>query len=408
MYITFSTRAIPAKVWPLCLWCIIENFRWIGFVLVGNHFRSERLKKHFVNKFGFAEIVSYIRQRKDADYASFDKNPRREESDEVAGVLFLLNTVGGDVESGLAIAEMIASLSKPTRSEIDEFRMYLSGDRGYSPRTISTYVSDLSAFSEYLQSVDVNLRWDDVDGDLVRRWVMERMKHHTAPQTVKRQLSTLRSFFKYRHRMGRGDGNPVRYVGNPKVENRLPTYVKESEMERLFEVEAFGDDFIGRRNRLLVLLLYTTGVRVSELMGLTLSSLDLEKGELKVTGKRNKQRIVPFGEELQKELKGYLEQRSQSVPVVGNHLFVRIDGRQVQYHEVRLVVRNALSMVTTLKKKSPHVLRHTFATAMLNNGAELEAVKELLGHESLAATEVYTHATFAELKKEYEQAHPRA
>lgn len=357
--------------------------------MVGNHFRSERLKKHFVNKFGFAEIVSYIRQRKDADYASFDKNPRREESNEVA---FLTNARRGT----------------RMRSEIDEFRMYLSGDRGYSPRTISTYVSDLSAFSEYLRSVDANLRWDDVDGDLVRRWVMERMKHHTAPQTVKRQLSTLRSFFKYRHRMGRGDANPVRYVGNPKVENRLPTYVKESEMERLFEVEAFGDDFIGRRNRLLVLLLYTTGVRVSELMGLTLSSLDLEKGELKVTGKRNKQRIVPFGEELKKELKDYLELRSQSVPAVGNHLFVRIDGRQMQYHEVRLVVRNALSMVTTLKKKSPHVLRHTFATAMLNNGAELEAVKELLGHESLAATEVYTHATFAELKKEYEQAHPRA
>ncbi len=294
------------------------------------------------------------------------------------------------------------------RGEIDEFLMYLSGDRGYSPRTVKTYAGDLLAFSEYLQSIDAELRWNNVDGDLVRRWVMERMKQRTTPQTVKRQLSTLRSFFKYRHRLGRGEGNPVRYVGNPKVEKRLPNYVKESEMERLFEVVAFSDDFCGYRDRLLVLFLYTTGVRVSELLGLTLSALDLEKSELKVTGKRNKQRIIPFGEELHREITEYLRRREQSVSIVSNRLFVRPDGAPMQYNEVRLVVRNALSAVTTMKKKSPHVLRHTFATAMLNNGAELEAVKELLGHESLAATEVYTHATFAELKKEYEQAHPRA
>lgn len=294
------------------------------------------------------------------------------------------------------------------KGEIDEFLMYLSGDRGYSPRTVKTYAGDLLAFSEYLQSIDAELRWDDVDGDLVRRWVMERMKQHTTPQTVKRQLSSLRSFFKYRHRVGRGDGNPVRYVGNPKVEKRLPDYVKESEMERLFDAVAFSDDFNGCRDRMLVLFLYTTGVRVSELLGLTLPALDLEKGELKVTGKRNKQRIIPFGDELRQEIAKYLNWREQSVPAISNRLFVRSDGAPMQYNEVRIVVRNALSAVTTMKKKSPHVLRHTFATAMLNNGAELEAVKELLGHESLAATEVYTHATFAELKKEYEQAHPRA
>lgn len=294
------------------------------------------------------------------------------------------------------------------KGEIDEFLMYLSGDRGYSPRTVKTYAGDLLAFSEYLQSIDAELRWDDVDGDLVRRWVMERMKQHTTPQTVKRQLSSLRSFFKYRHRVGRGDGNPVRYVGNPKVEKRLPDYVKESEMERLFDAVAFSDDFNGCRDRMLVLFLYTTGVRVSELLGLTLPALDLEKGELKVTGKRNKQRIIPFGDELRQEIAKYLSWREQNVPAISNRLFVRSDGAPMQYNEVRLVVRNALSAVTTMKKKSPHVLRHTFATAMLNNGAELEAVKELLGHESLAATEVYTHATFAELKKEYEQAHPRA
>lgn len=294
------------------------------------------------------------------------------------------------------------------KGEIDEFLMYLSGDRGYSPRTVKTYAGDLLAFSEYLQSIDAELRWDDVDGDLVRRWVMERMKQHTTPQTVKRQLSSLRSFFKYRHRVGRGDGNPVRYVGNPKVEKRLPDYVKESEMERLFDAVAFSDDFNGCRDRMLVLFLYTTGVRVSELLGLTLPALDLEKGELKVTGKRNKQRIIPFGDELRQEIAKYLSWREQNVPAISNRLFVRSDGAPMQYNEVRIVVRNALSAVTTMKKKSPHVLRHTFATAMLNNGAELEAVKELLGHESLAATEVYTHATFAELKKEYEQAHPRA
>lgn len=294
------------------------------------------------------------------------------------------------------------------KGEIDEFLMYLSGDRGYSPRTVKTYAGDLLAFSEYLQSIDAELRWDDVDGDLVRRWVMERMKQHTTPQTVKRQLSSLRSFFKYRHRVGRGDGNPVRYVGNPKVEKRLPDYVKESEMERLFDAVAFSDDFNGCRDRMLVLFLYTTGVRVSELLGLTLPALDLEKGELKVTGKRNKQRIIPFGDELRQEIAKYLNWREQNVPAISNRLFVRSDGAPMQYNEVRIVVRNALSAVTTMKKKSPHVLRHTFATAMLNNGAELEAVKELLGHESLAATEVYTHATFAELKKEYEQAHPRA
>lgn len=313
-----------------------------------------------------------------------------------------------DVRMKKVIAAELNRRTEQMRREIDEFLMYLSADRGYSPRTIRTYAGDLSAFSEFLQNVDSELRWDDVDGDLVRRWVMERMKHHTQPQTVKRQLSALRSFFKYRQRVGRGDGNPVRHVGNPKVEKRLPDYVKEPEMERLFDVVAFSDDFCGCRDRLLVLLLYSTGVRVSELQGLTVASLDLEKGELKVTGKRNKQRIIPFGEELRQELAAYIDKRNGSVPSVSDRLFVRADGKPMQYHEVRLVVRNALSAVTTLKKKSPHVLRHTFATAMLNNGAELEAVKELLGHESLAATEVYTHATFAELKKEYELAHPRA
>lgn len=179
-------------------------------------------------------------------------------------------------------------------------------------------------------------------------------------------------------------------------------------MDRLLDDVAFGDDFTGRRDRLLLLLLYTTGIRAAELTALTVESVSLRAGELKVTGKRRKQRVIPFGPELAAAMEGYLPLRAERAPDAGGPLFVAPDGRPLRYGQVRRVVRTYLSAVTSQEKKSPHVLRHTFATVMLNHGAELEAVRELLGHASLAATEIYTHTTFADLKREYEHAHPRA
>lgn len=291
----------------------------------------------------------------------------------------------------------------------ESFLEYLSYERRYSEYTVSAYGTDLSKFEEYLKGVDEDLDFTDVDADLVRGWVVSLMEQGYTSTSVNRKLSSLRSFYKYLLRKDVVSVDPMLKVVGPKKKRPLPVFVKETDMDRLLDDTDFGDGFSGARDRMILEVFYETGVRRSELIGLNDADVDFSARIIKVTGKRNKQRLIPFGEELKRDLQTYLSVRDENISErEDDAFFVRMDGRRLSPGMVYLLVKRNLAKVVTLKKKSPHVLRHSFATSMLNHNAELEAVKELLGHESLSTTEIYTHTTFEELKKVYEQAHPRA
>ena len=290
----------------------------------------------------------------------------------------------------------------------ESFLDYLRYERNYSDCTLVAYETDINEFEDYFKEQDETLSLDTVDADLVRGWAMEMMDKGYAASSVNRKLSTLRSFYRHLMREGKIQANPMLKVKGPKKKKPLPTFVKEADMDRLLDGEEFEDTFEGKRDRMILEVLYATGVRLAELLGMKVSDLDFCSGQVKVTGKRNKQRIIPFGEELKRDLEAYLEARNELVSEAEDALFVNSKGQPISRTTVSKIVKNNLSKVVTLKKKSPHVLRHSFATSMLNNGADLKSVKELLGHESLSTTQVYTHTTFEELKKNYEQAHPRA
>lgn len=289
-----------------------------------------------------------------------------------------------------------------------DFLRYLSAERGYSPRTLESYGAALRVFEAWFHNLDEELTWQTVDSDVVRNWTVSLMRSGLAPRSVQLKLSALRSFYRYLLRTGRVDKDPAHVVKSPKADKPLPAFVRQREMEHLFRDVDFGSDFAGVRDRLILLTFYCTGIRLAELVGLNTPDVDLSSAELRVTGKRNKQRIVPFGLELEEAIQHYLTVRTARFGGQPTPFFVDDQGGRIGRTYVQRTVKKYLSMVTLQKKRSPHVLRHTFATVMLNNGADLEAVKEILGHESLATTEIYTHTTFAELKKEYEHAHPRA
>ena len=234
------------------------------------------------------------------------------------------------------------------------------------------------------------------------------MDEGRAATSVNRKLSTLRYFYRFLLRRKEVVINPMLKVVGPKKKKPLPFFVREKDMDRLLDESLFEEGFEGCRDRLILEMFYATGMRLSELIGLNDADVDLSARLIKVTGKRNKQRLIPFGNELEEDLLIYIKVRNEALPEGTKAFFVRKNGMRMYPLQVYRLVRKSLSKVVTLKKRSPHVLRHTFATAMLNGKAEMRAVKELLGHESLVTTEVYTHTTFEELKKVYELAHPRA
>ena len=252
------------------------------------------------------------------------------------------------------------------------------------------------------------MEWKVVDADVIRRWIVCLMDDGYASTSVNRKLSSLRSFYKFLMRKGEVKVNPMARVLGPKKAKPLPSFVREAEMDRLLDETDFGEGFVACRNKVIIEVFYMTGVRLSELVGLKDQDVDFSSDRIKVTGKRNKQRYVPFGKELRQSLLGYIEMRDSSVPRLTDALFVSERGNRISKTVVGNLVRRSLSKVVSLKKRSPHVLRHSFATSMLNNRAELNVVKELLGHASLAATQIYTHTTFEELKEVYKLAHPRA
>ena len=291
---------------------------------------------------------------------------------------------------------------------IDSFLEYLRLERNYSERTIVSYETDLREFEEYFQEVDAGLDFKKIDADIVRRWMVHLMDEGRAATSVNRKLSTLRSFYRFLLRRKEVVINPMLKVVGPKKKKPLPFFVREKDMDRLLDESLFEEGFEGCRDRLILEMFYATGMRLSELIGLNDADVDLSARLIKVTGKRNKQRLIPFGDEMEEDLLIYIKVRNEALPEGTKAFFVRKNGVRMYPLQVYRLVRKSLSKVVTLKKRSPHVLRHTFATAMLNGKAEMRAVKELLGHESLVTTEVYTHTTFEELKKVYELAHPRA
>ena len=293
---------------------------------------------------------------------------------------------------------------------IDSFIGYLKAERNYSAHTLRAYGIDLRAFEEYLSAMNEPLSLLDVDADVVRMWISSLMDDGAAVTSVNRKLSSLRTFYSYLRSEGEIEENPVLELQGPKRSKHLPTFVREEDMNALLDGDAavFGEGYSACCNRTIILCFYETGIRLSELVELNLSDVDLAGGTLKVFGKRSRERIVPLTIELKEVLASYLEERAAVASVDEDALFVNIKGTRVSRSSVYRLVRKSLASVSTVKKKSPHVLRHTFATAMLNNEAELGAVKELLGHKRLATTEVYTHLTFEELKKFYKKAHPRA
>lgn len=295
---------------------------------------------------------------------------------------------------------------------IKDFIDYLQFERNYSRKTIEEYQADLEAFKRFYEAIDKDLTWAEMPADIIRQWVVEMMDNGNAATSVRRRLSSLRSFYKFLLRRKLVTRDPVHNMPGPKVEKKLPAYVRETEMDRLFDGDFFGDDYKGCRDRMILLTFYSTGMRLSELVGLTDKDVDLDQMQLKVTGKRNKQRIIPYGDEFGDSLRQYLAERdafAQQFASECTNLFLdERNGQQMSPVRVRNIVKKYLSLVTTQQRNSPHVLRHTFATAMLNHKADLQSVKELLGHESLSTTEIYTHTTFEQLKEMYNQAHPRA
>jgi len=291
---------------------------------------------------------------------------------------------------------------------IDQFLNYLRFERNASPQTVQTYEDSLREFESYLTFREDGLSLEAVDTDLIRDWMESLMDRGNNASTINKKLSALRSFFRYALKRRLVEKDPAHAVVGLKKPKPLPQFVREGEMDRLLDNVEWGDNYKDVRARTLLLLLYETGLRRSELTGLDDGDIDFEMGQLKVTGKRNKQRIVPFGPELAETLRKYVIVRDEQVKGDCDALFLSDKGHRMTGQQVYEIVHRYLTGATSLKKRSPHVLRHSFATAMLNNGAGLESIRNLLGHESVSTTEIYAHTTFEQLKRVYKEAHPRA
>lgn len=285
---------------------------------------------------------------------------------------------------------------------------YLLLERNSSLLTLKSYSGDLKEFQLFFKTIEKSLTWEVIDSDLVRDWIESMMDKGMKATSVNRKLSALRTFYRYALKRKLVQNDPTYGIQGPKREKPLPQFLKESEVNELLDSKEWTDDYSGVLARTIILTFYTTGVRLAELVGLDDSDVDFDLRELKVTGKRNKQRIIPFGDELYMALRAYMRKRDEEIDKKSVAIFLSEKGKRVARSQIYAMVRQSLSSVSTLQKRSPHVLRHTFATAMLNHDAGLESVKKLLGHERLTTTEIYTHTTFEQLKEVYKHAHPRA
>jgi len=293
----------------------------------------------------------------------------------------------------------------------DRFIQYIEFEKRYSKHTIIAYKKDLAQFFIFIQHNYSLNHPGDITYAMIRLWIVELMNNEIAPRSINRKLSTLKTYFNFLLKEDLISVNPMGKIISPRTPKKLPFFIEKDKMDMLFSRVDFGEGFEALRNRLILELFYATGMRESELLQLQVSDIDSSNLTLKVLGKRNKERLIPFSIRLNKMIDNYLSERQKLIfnPVDKNgFLFVSSSGKPLYPKYIYRLVVKYLSMITSLDKKSPHVLRHTFATHMLNNGADLNAIKELLGHANLSATQVYTHNTVEKLKTIYKQAHPRA
>lgn len=291
---------------------------------------------------------------------------------------------------------------------VDKFLDYLSSELNRSQQTVESYREDLKHFEKFAKDLSDSFSWETVDSDIVRDWMESMMDKGNSAATVSRRLSALKTFYRFALARHYVESDPVYSIKGPKKEKPLPQFVKESEMDELLDRQAWDDDYNNVRARTIIILFYETGMRLSELVNLDDKDVNFVTSEIKITGKGNKQRIVPFGDELKNTLLEFRRLRDASVEVKTPALVVSDKGTRMSPSKVQDIVRSNLSRVCSLKKKSPHVLRHSFATAMLNHHVGIENLKKLLGHASISTTEIYTHTTFEQLKRVYNEAHPRA
>lgn len=287
------------------------------------------------------------------------------------------------------------------------FFNYLQYEKRFSPHTLTAYRSDLEQFIAFVASTFSLYHLAGISHHHVRAWVVHLLGNDIATSSVRRKLSVLKTWFRFLLQQGEVEANPMQKVQIPKTGKRLPVYVPEKSMHRLLDDMTWPEGFAGRRDQLIIGLLYHTGMRRAELLGLKLSDIDLERNLLRIMGKGQKERLVPFGKNLQQQLEEYLSEHAQVAEPGCPFLIITDKGKVAYPRYIYGVVKKYLSQVTTIEKKSPHVLRHTFATHLSDRGADLNAVKELLGHSNLAATQIYTHNSIEKLKRVYQKAHPK-
>jgi integrase/recombinase XerC len=289
----------------------------------------------------------------------------------------------------------------------ESFIHYLRYEKRNSSHTVVAYENDLNQFIQFSTEMVENFELIKTDRKIVREWVVHLMENKFSARSVHRKVSTLQAFFKFLMKMELLDANPVHNIPLPKIRKKLPFFVEEKNLNHLLDDGFFTYDFSGERDKLVIALLYGTGIRLSELKKLLVEDVDLKQCQIKVTGKRNKQRIIPFSRSLKPEIETYMKLKNETFPDSPDVIILTDKGAPVYDKLIYRIVKNYLTQVTLLEKKSPHILRHTYATHLLNKGADLNAVKELLGHSNLGATEIYTHTTFEKLHSIYQQAHPR-
>src|SRR6056297_2325314 len=289
------------------------------------------------------------------------------------------------------------------------FLKYLQTERRFSKHTILSYENDLRHFNTFIINSGCKTEIQNANEKIIRSWFVSMMERDFSSLTINRKISTLKTFYKFLIREGYVTINPMDKVTAPRLSKKIPTFVDEQHINNLLDDFSFGDDFPGIRNKTIIEMFYNTGMRLSELIELKTADVNLIEGTIKVLGKRNKERIIPIHQSFVNTLKQYLEKKDAQYPSLQhNYFFVTDKGNKLYEKFVYRIVNKYLKYVSTIEKKSPHILRHTFATHLLNRGADLNAIKELLGHANLSATQVYTHNTFEKLKSIYKQAHPRA
>jgi integrase/recombinase XerC len=290
---------------------------------------------------------------------------------------------------------------------VQSFLEYLKFEKRYSKHTLIAYENDLMQFFSFLIAEFDSPQINAIPSTFIRTWLASLKGEELTAKSINRKISSLKSFFKYQMKNGIITQTPMATIVIPKMSKRLPSFVEEKDIHTLMSYVEFGDDWKGRTEKLVMQLFYSTGMRLSELINLKESQLDESYAQIKVVGKGNKERIIPVNKDLIRALKNYIQEKPCRLENVLN-LFINENGKPLQPRAVYSFVKKYLSMVTTIEKKSPHILRHSFATHLMNNGADLNAVKELLGHSSLAATQVYTHNTIEKLKEIFKKAHPKA